>query len=84
VAEAIVLGLVGSAALIPCILGILAIVTNLPGEEKTPAGIRRAVEEYSHAGLPALRITGGKFATMASQAEGCGNLMLTPEQQSAS
>ena len=42
------------------------------------------VEEYSHAGLPALRITGGRFATLASQAEGCGNLMLTPEQQSAS
>jgi hypothetical protein len=39
----IVLGLVGLAALIACILGILAIVTNLPGEEKTPAGIRRDV-----------------------------------------
>lgn len=41
------------------------------------------VEEYSHAGLPAFRVGGRKFASLASQAEGYGNLMLTPEQQSA-
>jgi hypothetical protein len=41
------------------------------------------VEEYSHAGLPAFRVGGRKFASLASQAEGYGNLMLTLEQQSA-
>lgn len=39
------------------------------------------VEEYPHAGLPAFRVGGKKFASLASQAEGYGNLMLTPEQQ---
>ena len=41
------------------------------------------VEEYSHAGLPAFCVGGRKFASLASQAEGYGNLMLTLEQQSA-
>lgn len=41
------------------------------------------VEEYSHAGLPAFRIGGRKFASLASQAGGYGNLMLTLEQQAA-
>ena len=41
------------------------------------------VEEYSHAGLPAFRVGGRKFASLASQTEGYGNLMLTPEQQAA-
>ena len=41
------------------------------------------VEEYSHAGLPAFRVGGKKFASLASQAEGYGNLMLTLEQQAA-
>ena len=41
------------------------------------------VEEYAHAGSPAFRVGGGKFASLASQAEGYGNLMLTPEQQAA-
>jgi hypothetical protein len=39
------------------------------------------VEEYSHAGLPAFRVGGRKFASLASQAKGYGNLMLTLEQQ---
>jgi len=39
------------------------------------------VEEYSHAGLPAFRVAGRKCASLASQAEGYGNLMLTLEQQ---
>lgn len=39
------------------------------------------VEEYSHGGLPAFRVGGRKFASLASQAEGYGNLMLTLEQQ---
>jgi hypothetical protein len=41
------------------------------------------VEEYSHASLPAFRVGGRKFASLASQAEGYGNLMLTTEQQSS-
>ena len=39
------------------------------------------VEEYSHAGLPAFHVGGRKFASLASKAEGYGNLMLTLEQQ---
>ena len=41
------------------------------------------VEEYSHAGSPAFRVGGRKFASLASQAGGYGNLMLTLEQQAA-
>jgi hypothetical protein len=41
------------------------------------------VEEYSDAGLPAFRVGGRKFASLASQARGYGNLMLTLEQQAA-
>ena len=50
----------------------LRIALSLPG-----------VEEYSHASLPAFRVGGRKFASLASQAEGYGNLMLTTEQQSS-
>jgi putative CocE/NonD family hydrolase len=42
----IVFGLLGLAALIASILGLLATVTNLPGEEKTPAGIHRDTALY--------------------------------------
>ncbi len=35
------------------------------------------VEEYSHAGLPAFRVGGREFASLASQAGAYGNLMLT-------
>jgi hypothetical protein len=31
------------------------------------------VEEYSHAGSPAFRVGGRKFASLSSQAEGYGN-----------
>ena len=41
------------------------------------------VEEYSHAGFPAFRVGGRKFASLASQPQGYGNLMLTLEQQTA-
>lgn len=41
------------------------------------------VEEYPHAGCPAFRVGGRKFASLASQAQGYGNLMLTLEQQAA-
>jgi hypothetical protein len=53
----------------------------------TPADFRRialsfeGVEEVSHAGLPAFRAGDGRFASLASQAEGYGNLTLTPEHQ---
>jgi hypothetical protein len=62
----------------------------LPGVSESPmtaADFRRialtleGVEEYSHAGLPAFRVGGRKFASLASQAGGYGNLMLTLEQQ---
>jgi hypothetical protein len=41
------------------------------------------VEEYAHAGFPAFRVGGRKFASLASQVDGYGNLMLTLEQQAA-
>src|SRR6266480_832248 len=40
------------------------------------------VEEVAHAGLPAFRVGGARFASLASQSAGYGNLMLTLEQQS--
>jgi hypothetical protein len=40
-------------------------------------------EEGSHAGLPDFRVGGRRFASLASQAEGYGNLTLTPELQAA-
>src|SRR5690349_14767819 len=57
--------------------------------QMTPADFRRialgleGVEEYPHAGLPAFRVGGRKFASLASQTQGYGNLMLTLEQQAA-
>ena len=41
----------------------------------------QGAEEYDHAGLPAFRVGGRRFASLASQADGYGNLTLTPEQQ---
>src|SRR5258707_2170675 len=41
------------------------------------------VEEGSHMGSPDFRVGGRIFATLASQRQGYGNLMLTPEQQAA-
>jgi hypothetical protein len=38
-------------------------------------------EESSHMGSPDFRVGGRIFATLASQDQGYGNLMLTPEQQ---
>ncbi|HSM77117.1 MAG TPA: MmcQ/YjbR family DNA-binding protein, partial [Bryobacteraceae bacterium] len=40
-------------------------------------------EESSHMGSPDFRVGGRIFATLASQNQGYGNLMLTVEQQSA-
>jgi hypothetical protein len=40
-------------------------------------------EESSHMGSPDFRVDGRIFATLASQSQGYGNLMLTLEQQAA-
>src|SRR6202034_3374181 len=40
-------------------------------------------EEGSHMGSPDFRVGGRIFATLASQDQGYGNLMLSPEQQAA-
>ena len=40
-------------------------------------------EESSHMGAPDFRVGGRIFATLASESQGYGNLMLTPEQQAA-
>jgi hypothetical protein len=40
-------------------------------------------EEKSHMGAPDFRVGGHIFATLASENQGFGNLMLTPEQQAA-
>src|ERR1051325_10819129 len=40
-------------------------------------------EEISHAGLPAFTVGGRRFASLASQSGGYGNLTLTLEQQAA-
>lgn len=53
----------------------------------TPADFRRlalaldGAEESSHMGSPDFRVGGRIFATLASQKQGYGNLMLTPELQ---
>jgi hypothetical protein len=52
------------------------------------AGFRRialsleGAEEGSHMGAADFRVGGRIFATLASQSQGYGNLMLTPDQQS--
>jgi hypothetical protein len=40
-------------------------------------------EEASHMGSPDFRVGGRIFATLASQDQGYGNLMLSPDQQAA-
>jgi hypothetical protein len=53
----------------------------------TPDDFRRialsleGAEEGSHMGSPDFRVGGRIFATLAAQAQGYGNLMLTPDQQ---
>src|SRR5207342_271920 len=53
----------------------------------TPSDFRRialsleGAEEGSHMGSPDFRVGGRIFATLAAQARGYGNLMLTPEHQ---
>src|SRR5262249_21326358 len=58
-----------------------------PGPVMNAADFRRialsleGAEESSHMGAPDFRVGGRIFATLASQKEGYGNLMLTPEMQ---
>ena len=53
----------------------------------TPDDFRRlalsldGAEEHAHMGAADFRVGGRIFATLASQAEGYGNLILTPEVQ---
>lgn len=54
-----------------------------PSDYRAIALSLEGVQEYSHAGFPAFRVGGRKFASLASQEQGYGNLMLTPEQQAA-
>jgi YjbR len=55
----------------------------------TPADFKRlaldldGAEEGSHMGAVDFRVGGRIFATLASEAQGYGNLVLTPEQQAA-
>ena len=55
----------------------------------TPADFRRialsleGAEESSHMGAADFRVRGRVFATLASERDGYGNLMLTPELQAA-
>jgi hypothetical protein len=55
----------------------------------TPNDFRRialsleGAEEGSHAGAADFRVGGRIFATLASEKQGYGNLLLTPEQQTA-
>lgn len=55
----------------------------------TPTDFRRialalpGARESSHMGAPDFRVGGHVFATLAAEAQGYGNLMLTPEQQAA-
>lgn len=55
----------------------------------TPADFRRialsleGAEEGSHFGATDFRVGGRIFATLAAQAQGYGNLMLSPQQQAS-
>ena len=52
-----------------------------PGDFKRIALSLEGAEEGSHMGAVDFRVGGRIFATLASQAQGYGNLALTPEQQ---
>src|SRR5579859_6075578 len=55
---------------------------NIDDFRRIALGLEGA-EESSHMGNPDFRVGGRIFATLASQDQGYGNLMLTPEQQAA-
>jgi hypothetical protein len=52
-----------------------------PGDFRRIALSFAGAEEGSHMGAADFRVGGRIFATLASEAQGYGNLMLTPEQQ---
>ena len=54
-----------------------------PKDFKRIALSLEGAEEGSHMGAVDFRVGGRIFATLASQAQGYGNLALTPEQQAA-
>lgn len=62
---------------------------HLSGDRMKPSDFRRialsleGVEEGSHMGAVDFRVGGRIFATLASQAQGYGNLVLTPDEQAA-
>src|SRR5690242_20928831 len=62
-------------------------IWDTSAEQMTPADFRRIAlslegsEEGSHMGAADFRVGGRIFATLASQAQGYGNLMLSPELQ---
>lgn len=53
------------------------------GDFRRMALTLEGAEESSHMGAPDFRVGGRIFATLASERQGYGNLMLTPEQQAA-
>src|SRR5437016_14166598 len=53
-----------------------------PSDFRRVALSMKGAEEGSHMGAADFRVGGRIFATLASQDEGFGNLMLTPELQS--
>ena len=54
-----------------------------PGDFRRIALGLEGAEESSHMGQPDFRVGGRIFATLASEKQGYGNLMLTLEQQAA-
>ena len=62
---------------------------HLSGNRMKPSDFRRialsfeGVEEGSHMGAIDFRVGGRIFATLASRAQGYGNLVLTPDEQAA-
>ena len=53
----------------------------MPDDFRRIALCLEGAEEASHMGSPDFRVGGRIFATLAAQAQGYGNLMLTSEQQ---
>ena len=54
-----------------------------PGDFRCICLIMEGAVEGAHIGAPDFRVGGRIFATLASQAQGYGNLMLNPELQAA-
>jgi hypothetical protein len=54
-----------------------------PNDFRRIALLQEGAEEGSHMGAPDFRVGGRIFATLAHQAQGYGNLMLSIEQQAA-